>query len=239
VVAARNEAANLAPLLEEVQRTLEGRTSYEIVVVDDGSDDATPAVIETLGARHPNLRVLRHASACGQSAAMRTGIRAARGRLIATMDGDGQNDPADIPKLLEAYEAGGATVGLAIGWRTERHDTWSKRRASRIANGIRSRVLGDGTPDTGCGLKLFARETFLALPYFDHMHRFLPALVRREGLSSLSVPVNHRPRRSGRSNYGNWQRALVGIVDMLGVLWLQRRRRLPAGMPTRNAEPPQ
>jgi dolichol-phosphate mannosyltransferase len=228
VVAARNEAPNLESLLDEIRAALAGRFAFETIVVDDGSDDATQAVLGALRDRHPELVVKRHQRPCGQSAAMRTGILAARGALIATLDGDGQNDPADLPMLIEAYRTAPAEqVGMVIGWRRERHDTWRKRKASRVANGVRAWLLKDATPDTGCGLKVIARETYLALPYFDHMHRFLPALVRREGLVSISVPVRHRPRRAGQSKYGIWDRALVGIVDLAGVLWLQHRRRVP------------
>lgn len=227
VIAAKNEAENLPGLVEEIEAALSGQLRYEIVIVDDGSDDATATVLGELARRVPDLVRRRHARACGQSAALRTGVLAARGRLIATLDGDGQNDPADILPLLSAHEARADDVGLVIGWRQKRDDSWSKRKASRIANGIRSRLLGDGTPDTGCGLKVFSRSTYLALPYFDHMHRFLPALVRREGLAALSIPVHHRARWAGKSKYGILDRALVGIVDLAGVLWLQRRRRLP------------
>jgi dolichol-phosphate mannosyltransferase len=158
---------------------------------------------------------------------------AARGRLVATLDGDGQNDPADIPALLVRWRAEGGDAAdagpmLLAGWRAARSDDWLRRLSSRVANGVRSRALGDGTPDTGCGLKLFARESFLALPYFDHMHRFLPALVRRHGGRVISVPVRHRPRRRGQSHYGVWNRLWVGIVDLGGVMWLRRRTRLTA-----------
>jgi dolichol-phosphate mannosyltransferase len=227
VIAARNEAENLERLLAEIQEALGGKIRYEVIVVDDGSDDASPAVLATLQGRYPNLVTRRHASPCGQSAGMRTAILAATGTVIATIDGDGQNDPADLPRLIRVFEDGPAEVGIVIGWRKERNDTWRKRRASRIANGIRARILNDATPDTGCGLKVFTREMFLILPYFDHMHRFLPALMLREGFVSVSVPVAHRARIAGTSKYGVWDRALVGVVDILGVLWLQRRRRLP------------
>jgi dolichol-phosphate mannosyltransferase len=223
VVPVRNEAENIRPLLAEIHAALEGR-DFEVVYVDDGSSDATPAELLLAMARHPRLRVLRHRESCGQSTAVTTGVRAARGEWVATLDGDGQNDPADIPKLLAARD-GAPDLWLIAGWRKSRQDTWLKRFSSRIANGVRSRLLGDATPDTGCGLKLFRRATFLELPYFDHMHRFLPALVQRAGGRTVSVEVGHRPRTRGTSNYGLFDRLWIGIVDLFGVLWLQRRAR--------------
>jgi dolichol-phosphate mannosyltransferase len=226
VVPVKNEAENIAPLVAEIRAALDGVTAYEIVYVDDGSTDGTAAELARAGAGLPRLRVLRHGSSCGQSAAIRTGVKAARGEWIATIDGDGQNDPADIPRLLAmAREAGIAT--LIAGWRQKRKDTGWKRFSSRVANGVRSRLLRDATPDTGCGLKVFRREMFLDLPYFDHMHRFLPALVQRAGGRTVSVPVNHRPRARGVSNYGTLDRLLVGIVDLFGVMWLVRRSSRP------------
>jgi dolichol-phosphate mannosyltransferase len=228
VVPVHNEVDNVVALLEEIHAALEGRTEFEVVFVDDASSDDTPRVLVEQAQRFARLRVLRHLRNSGQSTAIATGVRAARGRLVATLDGDGQNDPADIPALLERWraEAGDASPLLLAGWRATRNDTWLRRLSSRIANGVRSRLLGDGTPDTGCGLKLFARETFLLLPYFDHMHRFLPALVRRHGGRVISVPVGHRPRMRGQSHYGVWNRLWVGIVDLGGVMWLRRRTRL-------------
>jgi glycosyltransferase involved in cell wall biosynthesis len=174
------------------------------------------------------LRLLRHATSCGQSAAIRSAVKAARGRWIATLDGDGQNDPADLPALWRIAESCPATQPLLIaGHRARRRDSWSKRQASRIANAVRRRLLSDDTPDTGCGLKLFPRALFLDLPYFDHMHRFLPALVLREGGVVRSLPVNHRPRERGVSKYGVFDRLWVGISDLFGVMWLRRRQRLP------------
>jgi len=198
---------------------------YEIIYVDDGSSDATVAEITPLAAEMPQVRLLRHARNCGQSAAIRTGIRAARAAWIATLDGDGQNDPADIPALwrLVRHTSVDPPPLLIIGHREKRRDSWSKRWASGAANAIRRRLLGDRTVDAGCGLKLFPRLLFLELPYFDHMHRFLPALVLREGGMVRSVPVNHRPRRSGASKYGIFDRLGVGIIDLLGVMWLQHR----------------
>jgi dolichol-phosphate mannosyltransferase len=227
IVPVRNEAENIAPLVAEIGAALDGVAAYEIVYVDDGSTDATAAELARAAANFPHLRIVRHGSSCGQSAAIRTGVKAALGEWIATLDGDGQNDPADIPRLLAmAREAGVST--LIAGWRQKRKDTGWKRFSSRVANGVRSRVLRDATPDTGCGLKVFRREMFLDLPYFDHMHRFLPALVQRAGGRTLSVPVNHRPRARGVSNYGTLDRLLVGIVDLFGVMWLVRRSSRPA-----------
>jgi dolichol-phosphate mannosyltransferase len=231
VVPVHNERENLAPLVEEIVAAVSGVLPYEIVYVDDGSTDGTGDALQQLQLQVPTLRVVRHARSSGQSTAIRTGVIAARGRWIATLDGDGQNDPADIPALLTKACAIAAQRGdervLVAGWRTTRRDTRYTRWQSAIANGIRSRLLRDATPDTGCGLKVYARQLFLTLPYFDHMHRFMPALAIREGAAVQSVPVNHRPRRHGRSHYGVLNRAWVGLVDMLGVMWLARRGRLP------------
>jgi len=216
-------------LLDEIEAALGGRVDYEVVFVDDASSDDTALLLVERAQHQPRLRVLRHLRNSGQSTAIVTGVRAARGRLIATLDGDGQNDPADIPALLDRWRAEDGEAGaplLLAGWRATRNDTRLRRLSSRIANGVRSRLLGDGTPDTGCGLKLFGRDTFLLLPYFDHMHRFLPALVRRQGGRVISVPVRHRPRLRGQSHYGVWNRLWVGIVDLGGVMWLRRRVRL-------------
>ncbi len=233
VIPVRNEAENILPLLAEIHSALEGRGEYEVVYVDDGSNDETPNVLAEAQARHPRLRVLAHGESCGQSAALVTGFRAARGEWIATLDGDGQNDPADIPKLLAVRDGAGdrtsslPNLQLVAGYRKKRQDTWLKRVSSHVANGVRSRLLGDATPDTGCGLKLILRSAVLELPVFDHMHRFLPALIQRNGGATLSVEVNHRPRTRGTSNYGMFDRLWVGIVDLFGVMWLQRRVRRP------------
>lgn len=221
VIPVRNEAPNIAPLVAEITTAL-ADIPHEIVYVDDGSTDGTPAEL----ARLPAVRHLRHRMSCGQSAAIITGVKAARGAWIATLDGDGQNDPADIPRLLARAEAAGGRVMVA-GHRVKRQDSWVKRRSSRLANGIRSALLGDATPDTGCGLKLFPRTLFLDMPHFDHMHRFLPALAMRAGATVLSEPVNHRPRTRGVSNYGTLDRLAVSIFDLFGVAWLQRRGRRP------------
>lgn len=228
IIPVKNEADNIASLVAEVCVALDGLVEYEIIYVDDGSNDATVAEITQLAAEMPQVRLLRHARNCGQSAAIRTGVRAARASWIATLDGDGQNDPADIPVLWRLAQQAPANPPLIIaGRREKRRDSWSKRSASSVANAIRGRLLRDRTPDTGCGLKLFPRSLFLDLPCFDHMHRFLPALVLREGGAVRSVPVNHRPRQRGVSKYGVFDRLGVGIVDLLGVMWLQHRTTRP------------
>jgi len=223
VVPVHNECDNIVPLLSEIVSALRGKADFEIVYVDDASKDDSLGVLTSAKEQFPELRVLRHLSQSGQSTALRTGIRAARGAWIATLDGDGQNDPADIPKLLAMRSQSPDAIKLFAGWRVDRKDTGSKRWASKFANAIRSRLLRDETPDTGCGIKLFERAAFLDLPYFDHMHRYLPALFQRAGWQVKSVPVNHRPRGSGVSNYNNLNRALVGISDLRGVSWLIRR----------------
>ena len=228
VIPVKNEAENIAPLVAEIRTALETLVDYEIVYVDDGSTDETVSRIRALGDGTDRLRVIRHKSSCGQSTAVRSGVKAARGRWIATLDGDGQNDPADIAALwqLAAAEPPGTRLLLA-GHRARRKDSAIKRVSSRIANRIRAALLSDATPDSGCGLKLFERETFLELPYFSHMHRFLPALVLRAGGRVVSVRVNHRPRGQGVSNYGTFDRLWVGISDLAGVMWLQRRAKVP------------
>ncbi len=228
VVPVRNEGPNIARLIAEIESALVS-IPHEIVYVDDGSTDETPRILAQAAASAP-LTVRRHRTSCGQSAAIVTGVRAARGRWIATLDGDGQNDPADIPALFARARAASGLV-LIAGHRVTRRDTQVKRLASRLANGIRSRLLGDATPDTGCGLKLFRRDAFLDLPHFDHMHRYLPALFIRAGGRVESVPVNHRPRDRGLSNYGTLDRLWVGIFDLAGVYWLQRRGKQPVVEP--------
>jgi dolichol-phosphate mannosyltransferase len=224
VVPVRNEAGNIAPLVGEIAAALQNRV-FEIVYVNDGSRDATEQELRGLMADRPWLRQIRHAQSCGQSAAVRTGVAMARAGTVVTLDGDGQNDPAFIPALIAALDAGAPRLGLVAGQRVGRKDTGFKRWQSRIANGVRAAVLKDGTRDTGCGLKAFRRDLFLALPYFDGLHRFLPALVRREGFDVGYVDVVDRPRRHGTSNYGLWDRLWVGLLDLAGVWWLIRRRK--------------
>ncbi len=224
VVPVRNEAGNIAPLVEEIAAALAGR-AFEIVYVNDGSSDGTEQELLRLMALHPWLRQIKHAQSCGQSAAVRTGVAAARGEIVATIDGDGQNDPAFIPKLIAVLEEGAPRIGLVAGQRVGRKATGFKKLQSRVANGVRNGVLKDGTRDTGCGLKAFRRDVFLALPYFDGLHRFLPALIRRDGFEIGYVDVVDRPRHSGVSNYGFFDRLWVGMLDLAGVWWLVRRKK--------------
>ncbi|KGM54250.1 dolichol-phosphate mannosyltransferase [Lysobacter daejeonensis GH1-9] len=228
VVPVFNERDNVAPLIHEITAALRGRApadggDFEIVYVDDHSRDDTLAVLQQLKAEVPELRVVHHVTQSGQSTAIRNGVKAARGAWIATLDGDGQNDPADIPKLIAERAQAAPEVKLFAGWRVNRQDSGSKRWASKWANAIRSRMLRDDTPDTGCGIKLFEREAFLDLPHFNHMHRYLPALMQRAGWKTVSVPVHHRHRTAGVSKYNNLNRALVGISDLRGVAWLIKR----------------
>ena len=227
VIPAKDEAGNLPRLLDEVERALAG-VDYECLVVDDGSTDGSWSLLLARAAANPRLRALHRDRGAGQSTSVWQAAHAARGAWLATMDGDGQNDPADIPKLLARALQGDVTI--VAGHRVTRRDDWVKRMSSRIANRVRSAILGDETPDTGCGLKVLRREAFLALPYFDHMHRFLPALVKAQGGVCVSVPVGHRHRAAGESHYTLNNRLWVGLVDMAGVLWLRRRSRLPAAL---------
>ena len=229
VVPVHNEAPNLLPLIHAISAAL-ADIPHEIVYVDDGSADATPQVLAETARSLPTLRWVRHKKSCGQSGAVVTGVKSARGLYIATLDGDGQNDPADIPAMLDAMrtaEATGPCPVLIAGHRVNRQDTNAKRYGSRLANKVRAWALKDATPDTGCGLKLFRREAFLELPHFDHIHRFLPALFIRSGGRVVSVPVRHHARAHGASHYNNWQRLKVGLVDLAGVAWLQRRWNVP------------
>jgi dolichol-phosphate mannosyltransferase len=225
VVPVRNEAENVAPLVAEIVSALGRRWVYEIIYVNDGSTDATAGRLADLMKQHRQLRQLKHANSSGQSAAVRSGVRAARGAIVATLDGDGQNNPVFLPDLIAAVENGGGRVGLVAGQRVGRKDTGFKKLQSRIANGVRKTILNDGTRDTGCGLKAFPREVFLSMPYFDGLHRFLPALVRREGFDIAYVDVIDRPRHSGVSNYGFFDRLWIGIMDLAGVWWLIRRKK--------------
>jgi dolichol-phosphate mannosyltransferase len=233
VVPVFNEEGNVASLVGEIVAALRGLPpgqggDFEIVYVDDDSKDATLARLQALKAEVPELRVVRHLVQSGQSTAIRNGVKAARGAWIATLDGDGQTDPADIPKLIAERAKAAPAVKLFAGWRVNRMDSGSKRWASKWANAIRSRMLRDATPDTGCGIKLFEREAFLDLPHFNHMHRYLPALMQRAGWKTVSVPVNHRHRGTGVSKYNNLNRALVGIADLRGVAWLIKRGKVTA-----------
>lgn len=225
VVPVHNEAENIAPLIQEIEDALSDFIAFEIIYVNDGSKDDTKNRLAEAKSRHPNLRVITHAQSCGQSTAVRTGVKFAKGDWVATLDGDGQNDPMDIKKLIAAIENGVDLIGG--NRRHARRDTWIKRISSVVANTVRSKLLRDSTQDTGCGLKLIRREVFLDLPYFDHMHRFLPALVQRRGGRVVSVPVGHRDREYGQSKYGTIDRLLVGIVDLIGMLWLIKRSKRP------------
>ncbi len=226
VVAVLDEAQNVAAVAAEVAAALAPEGPFELVFVDDGSTDGTPQVVEALAAADPRIRLVRHDRRCGKSQAVRTGVLHARGAWIATLDGDGQNDPADLPAMLAAARAA-SPAPLVAGVRVRRDDPRSRLVATRIANGFRQAVLNDHCPDTGCGVKVFRREDFLRLPVFEGMHRFLPALFARYGHPLINMPVRHRARVHGRSKYTNWGRALVGIVDLAGVIWLTRRTRAP------------
>jgi len=225
VVPVRNEAGNIEGLVAEIAKALEGQWRFEVVYVNDGSTDGTEAELKRLIAQHDWLRRVRHKQSCGQSSAVRSGVAAARAPYVVTLDGDGQNDPAFVPALLRALEAGSPRVALIAGQRVGRKASGFKKLQSRIANGVRGAVLRDGTRDTGCGLKAFRRDVFLSLPYFDGLHRFLPALVRREGYEIGYVDVVDRPRGAGVSNYGLFDRLWVGILDLAGVWWLIRRKK--------------
>lgn len=223
-----NEADSVAPLAREIAAACDPIGPFEAIFVNDGSTDCTAERIAELRAEFPWLREVRHASPCGQSAAVRSGVIAARGPFVCTIDGDTQNPPAEIPRLVAPLLAGDRPrLGLVAGQRIDRQDSASKKLASRLANRLRAGLLRDDTRDTGCGLKAFPRSVFLDLPFFDHLHRYLPALVRREGYEIALVDVSHRARPAGTSKYSNLGRALVGVTDLFGVWWLLRRRCLP------------
>ena len=229
VIPALNEAGNIGRLVEESYRVIPPGLLGEVIVVDDGSSDATAAEVVALAARYQSLRCLSHDRRSGQSTALRTGITAARFPVIATMDGDGQNDPADIARLVARLAAPGAPgPALVNGWRQARKAAGSRRFASRFANALRDLVLADDCPDTGCGIKAYHRDAFLRLPFFTSMHRYLPAFFRTYGLEVVNEPVNDRPRLEGKSKYSNLGRALIGVHDLFGVAWLRRRTRVPA-----------
>lgn len=233
VVPVKDEVDNAVPLLMEICTALRGKTTFEVLFVDDASGDGTVEALLAARPQAPELRVLKHLKNSGQSRAVRTGVIAARGRLVATLDGDGQNDPADIPLLLAVWareEGADKGLGLVAGQRIKREDNWIKRVSSRVGNGVRQWLLKDGTRDTGCGLKLFARDAFLSLPYFDHIHRFMPAMMLREGYRISHADVRHRPRSHGTSKYGTLDRLLVSLSDLVGVRWLLRRSRRPEGI---------
>jgi len=227
VVPVLNEAENITPLLGEIIAALRGKYTFEVVYVNDGSDDETPNVLKSLMATTPELRVVAHQSRVGQSFAVRSGAKVGRGQWVGTLDGDGQNDPADLPALLETALAGGEKLGLVGGVRVKRRDTLSKRIGSKVGNGVRQFFLRDGCPDTGCGIKVFRREAYLDMPAFNGQHRYLPALFQSRKWQTAFVPVNHRQRERGVSKYNNFQRAMVGIFDLVGVSWLKSRARAP------------
>ncbi len=229
VIPMHNEAGNCVSLIEEVNAMAAPRwEDYEILCVDDASTDNTLALLQELRRSIPRLAVIAFAANCGQSTALCAGIRSARGELIVTLDGDGQNDPADVPAMVELLlQKKENNVRMIAGWRKKRKDTFWRRLSSKTANAVRGFLLRDNTPDTGCGLKVFYRQTFMDLPWFDHMHRFLPCLVQRGGGRVLSMEVHHRPRQHGTSHYGTLDRLRVGVVDLLGVAWLQRRYKVP------------
>ncbi len=226
VIPAKNESKNIITLVDDIDRALAAHAPFEIIVVDDCSTDDSVAVLRARALTMPHLRMVRHDRSGGQSAAVHSGVKAARAPIILTLDGDGQNPPEELPKLAAPLLADTTgRIGLVAGQRVDRQDTWSKKVASKFANRLRGWILQDGTRDTGCGLKAFRRQAFLDLPYFDHMHRYLPALFTRDGWQVAHVDVSHRQRGAGRSNYSNLQRALVGVVDLVGVAWLLRRRK--------------
>lgn len=226
IVPIKNEAENIKPLIDEILTALSEEQNFEIIYIDDGSDDQSLEILKTLKQTIPQLRVIQHQTSCGQSAAIRSGVLYARNSIIVTLDGDGQNIPADIPLLIEPLREASDKVAMVAGQRKSRNDSASKRYASKLANKIRGAILNDGVRDTGCGLKAFRRDSYLILPYFDHMHRYFAALFKRDGHEILLVDVGHRSRDAGVSKYGNWDRFKVGVVDLFGVRWLLKRRKI-------------
>ena len=228
VIPVQNEEENIRMLIDEVRQSLDGVLDYELIYVNDGSTDSTLEILQEYRSGFPLLRIYSHQTGVGQSTAVRTGIIHAQSPVIATLDGDGQNDPADIPALYQALIANAdAGIVLVNGYRKERKDTFIKRISSRLANGIRGWLLDDDTPDTGCGLKVFSRIAYLEIPFFDHLHRFLPAMMINGGGKVMSVEVNHRERQLGSSHYGFFDRLWVGVFDLMGVIWLKSRTTHP------------
>jgi dolichol-phosphate mannosyltransferase len=226
IVPIKNEADNIESLINEIITALKSEIQFEIIYIDDGSDDTSLSVLQSLKQNMPFLRIIQHKTSCGQSAAIRSGILAARYNIIVTLDGDGQNVPADILKLVEKLRHASSNVAMVAGQRKIRNDSLSKQYASKLANKIRGAILKDGVRDTGCGIKAFRRDAYLNLPYFDHMHRYFAALFKRDNYEILLCDVDHRPREAGISKYGNWDRFKVGMIDLCGVLWLLKRRKL-------------
>ncbi|MDX2477969.1 MAG: glycosyltransferase family 2 protein [Gammaproteobacteria bacterium] len=228
VIPVQNEEENVRMLIDEVRQALDGVLNYELIYVNDGSTDSTLEILEQYRSGFSLLKIISHEKGVGQSTAVQTGVKHAESPVIATLDGDGQNDPADIPALFQVLIENSATgVVLVNGYRKKRKDTFIKRMSSRFANGIRRWLLDDDTPDTGCGLKVFSRDAYLDIPFFDHLHRFLPAMMINEGGRVMSVEVNHRERQLGSSHYGFFDRLWVGIFDILGVIWLKARTTHP------------
>lgn len=230
VVPVCDEEGNVSPLIEEIAAAFPDTDQVEIIYVDDGSRDSTPAVLKDCQSKHKNLRVLTHAQRSGQSRAIRTGVLAARGRLICVLDGDGQNNPADLPRLVALFNAAlaeGDAIGMVMGEREKRQDSGFRRFISRVANACNRTLLNHTAQDVGCGLKVVAGPVFKQLPYFDHMHRFMPALISREGFSVRYERVTHRARDRGQSKYGTLERALAGLIDLFGVYWLVKRSKRP------------
>ena len=234
VIAVFNERENVASVCEDILRKLEPAAPFEVIFVDDGSDDGTPDVLQAIACKDERVRLVRHGRRCGKSQAVRTGVLYAKGKWIATLDGDGQNEPADLPPMLAKAAAAQGPSPIVAGVRVRRDDPVSRLIATRIANGFRSAVLGDNCPDTGCGVKVFERDAFLLLPCFEGMHRFLPALFQRYGHPVINHEVQHRARMKGSSKYTNWGRAIVGVFDMMGVIWLNARTRAPVTITEKN-----